>query len=68
VTGYLTGKWTRKSSQNLASVRTAVVGHQRRSQRWLDLDIGAYGYEQWREGGGIGMLDLDGFEDEPRWC
>jgi hypothetical protein len=43
------------------------VGHERKGCRWLDLDVGAKGCEQRREGWGIGVLDLEGLEDEPLW-
>jgi hypothetical protein len=43
------------------------MGYERWDRRWGDLDVGAQGRERWREGTGIGMLDLQGHQAESTW-
>jgi hypothetical protein len=53
------------SPQHVGAIRAAEARDECGSGRWPDLNVGAEGREQWREGRGIGVFEVKGFQGEP---
>ena len=53
------------SPQHVAAIRAAEARDECGSGRWPDLNVGAEGREQWREGRGIGVFEVKGVQGEP---